>query len=44
MKKRGLPSPGRADALFLSFAAPVLPPPPPPAAPLPMVSHFGRNR
>lgn len=43
MKKRGLPSPGRADALFLSFAAPVRPAPPPPAAPIPMVSPFGRR-
>jgi len=30
MKARGLPQPGRADALFLSFAAPILAPPPPP--------------
>lgn len=43
MKKRGLPSPGRADALFLSFAAPVRAAPPPPEAPVPMVSHFGRR-
>lgn len=42
MKARQLPSPGRADSLFLSFAAPVKP-----AvkheAPIPMVSHFGRR-
>lgn len=43
MKARGLPSPGRADALFLSFAAPVRAAPPPPEAPMPMVSHFGRR-
>lgn len=43
MKKRGLPSPGRADALFLSFAAPVRHAPAPPPAPIPMVSHFARR-
>ena len=43
MKKRGLPSPGRADALFLSFASPVRAAPPPPVTPRPMVSHFGRR-
>jgi len=43
MKKRGLPSPGRADALFLSFARPVKAAPPPPAKPVPMVSHHARR-
>lgn len=42
MKKRGLPSPGRADALFLSFAAPVRAKPPV-VAPLPMVSPYARR-
>lgn len=44
MKKRGLPSPGRADALFLSFARPVLAPAPPPPPPPPMVSHWRGRR
>lgn len=43
MKKRGLPSPGRADALFLSFARPVVKAPPPAPKPMPMVSHFKRK-
>lgn len=43
MKKRGLPSPGRADALFLSFAMPVRAAPPPPAEVVPMVNHYGRR-
>lgn len=43
MKARGLPSPGRADALFLSFAAEVLPAAPPHEPPLPMASPFRRR-
>jgi hypothetical protein len=44
MKKRGLPSPGRGDALALSFAHPVraMAPPAHPA-PIPMRSHFARR-
>ena len=43
MKARGLPSPGRADALFLSFAAPVLPPAPA-SPPVPIASHWRNVR
>lgn len=43
MKARGLPSPGRADSLFLSFAAPVRAAPPPLEPPQPMVNHYGRR-
>jgi hypothetical protein len=42
MKARGLPSPGRGDALALSFAYPVLEAKKQ-AAPIPMVNHYARR-